>query len=436
MVRPWLVLLSGLALSAGAAAGPPESAGSGAPDPVERALGGLSSPFARERREAAADLAALLPGARGAVLHAWREGPEARRAALAPLLAREGSPEALALLVEGWLRGGEALGARAREALVSVPEAARAALERARTAPAASPPPTRTLDDLDRLLVRDEVERRFLDRRSRTGGTGYYRGQFASLAPRREMALEVCFHVLTDRALPLPGAPAVGGYRFLRPVNDVLDAWDVRELALSAVADLARPGDAALTERLAGYHAYLLTLPSDEEAGFGKGDPERVALLDGVLATLYRLDPYAWREALQERIAALWGQPRRFGGLVFEMQSAAALAARAGLYGDAIAKYEHLLAMRGNLSQATDCYNLACAYASWSLEEPDAARAARHRNRALDYLERAVDEQWSDLAWMEEDGDLDPLRASPRYRRIVERVKALLRPEPDAPAPR
>lgn len=410
-------------------------------DDLAGALARLESPFARERREAAQMLAALLPGSRQAVLSAWRAGSEMRRCAMTGILAADGSPESLRLLVEAWLSGGEALGVRARQALLRDPVAARRALAAARAQSAAGTPAagSRTLDDLDRLLVRDEVENLFLNRRSRSGGTGYYRGQFAVLLPHREVALEVCFHVLTDRALPLPGTPAAGGYRFLRPVNEVVDIWDVREMALSAVADLAQPTDADLVRRLEGYYTYLLRLKSDEEAGFLLGDPERNMFLDGVLATLFRLDPFTWRRRLEQRIRELWGGGRGFTRSVVEMQMAAALTARAGLYGEAAEKYRALLALRSNQTRATDCYNLACAYASWSLE-PGSQNPAVLRERALDYLEEAVDESWSDLAWMEEDGDLEPLRSSPRYARLVARVRAALEPEPEekpgAPAPR
>lgn len=439
LLLAWLPLLAGaLGLPPSAGAEPP---GAAAPEhDLAAALARLESPFARERREAAQSLIAMLPGSRQGVLGAWASGSEVRRCAMTGVLAADGSPESLGLLVEAWRTGGESLAVRARQALLRDPAATRQALVAARASgPAAPTAGARTLEDLERLLVRDEVEKLFLNRRSRSGGTGYYRGQFAVLLPHREVALDVCFHVLTDRDLPLPGAPAAGGYRFLRPVNEVVDLWDVREMALSAVADLAQSTDADLLQRLEGYYSYLLRLKSDEEAGFLLGDPERNMFLDGVLATLFRLDPFTWRRRLEQRVRELWGGGRGFTRSVLEMQMAAALTARAGLYGEAAEKYRALLALRSNQTRATDCYNLACAYASWSLE-PGSQNAAVLRERALDYLEEAVDESWSDLAWMEEDGDLEPLRTSPRYARLIARVKAALNPEPaeqpGAPAPR
>ncbi|HTP49428.1 MAG TPA: tetratricopeptide repeat protein [Anaeromyxobacteraceae bacterium] len=58
-------------------------------------------------------------------------------------------------------------------------------------------------------------------------------------------------------------------------------------------------------------------------------------------------------------------------------------------------------------------YNVACGYAH-----------AGEYDRSLDILDRAVATGRGFRTWMERDGDLDPLRGYPRFREILDRVKA------------
>jgi hypothetical protein len=212
------------------------------------ALEGLTSPLQRERQAAARDLIELLPGARARVLEAWKTGDEGVRATLTEVLAADGSNELLALALEAWRTGGDALAARARSALLVNPEATRRALDALAEPPAGAAPERRSLAAIRALLDRGEVERLFLARKSRSGGTGSYPGQYAELKPYRAVALEVCFHIVTDRAMRLPGTSAVGGYRFVRPPTQVLDVWEVRSMALNAILDLATADDVGLVE--------------------------------------------------------------------------------------------------------------------------------------------------------------------------------------------
>jgi hypothetical protein len=405
-------------------------------------LEALESPFFRERQQAAARLRALLPGSREAVLAAYRRGGEDVKAALASVLGGDATPESIALLLEAWVRGGDSLANAARDALLEDPAAARTgiAVERGRSALIDAAPGARKLDAIEHLLARDEVERLFLSRKSRSGGTGSYRGQYDVLRPHRELALEVCFHILADRALRMPGASAVGGYRFLRPVAQVIDVWEVRSMALNALLDLATSADRELIARLEGYHHELEQREyGEEDGGWPAEDPEREAFLDDLLATLYRLQPQRHALALRRRFTELssgMSRPRRD---LLEQRAAAALALKAGWYRDAIEIYGRLIEI--STSRAHDHYNMACAYASWSLE-PDGEDPDDLKAMALSHLEASVASRWSDVGWMEQDKDLDPIRDTERYRRLKATIEARLAGAPDplppgsAPQPR
>ncbi len=61
-------------------------------------------------------------------------------------------------------------------------------------------------------------------------------------------------------------------------------------------------------------------------------------------------------------------------------------------------------------------YNVACNYATMGEDEA-----------ALGYLEQAVDNGMVSMAWVSNDTDLDSLRSSPRFDRLLERIEALER---------
>ncbi len=56
-------------------------------------------------------------------------------------------------------------------------------------------------------------------------------------------------------------------------------------------------------------------------------------------------------------------------------------------------------------------YNVACFYAMKG--DPD---------RSLELLERAVENGWGDLAWLQTDSDLDSLRDDDRFKAILKRI--------------
>lgn len=431
-MRRWLLPTLLALLSGPVAAAPP--AGPEPEAPTRAAVAWLRSPFLREREEAARLLIGLLPGSRAAILEAWRAGDEGVRTSLCPVLEAEGSAECVGLLLDAWCRGGDALAAGARQALIQDPVATRKGLAayRAEHPTGAGGAVRRPLEAVDGLLARDHVERLFLERKSRSGGTGVYRGQYEALRPWRATALEMAFGVLTDRALRLPGTSAVGGYRFLNPVSDVFDVWEIRSMALYALADLLDAGDTEWIARLDAYLADLREMPRGDGTGSG-GRPERDAFYDDLLVTLYRLHPARYREELERELEYL----EQFRGYAPLAHQAIAMQLRIGRYADAVSGYQDLLF--SSVSRASDYYNLACAYAQWSLQ-PGPRDPAHLRRQALLCLENAVGEQWTDVSWMEQDRDLDPIRDSAEYRTLVQRIRETLasdRPAPRAPvAPR
>ena len=102
----------------------------------------------------------------------------------------------------------------------------------------------------------------------------------------------------------------------------------------------------------------------------------------------------------------------------------AGLAIRAGWYEQAIRYYKEVLSQT-TLSRSTSYYNIACAYASWS-REVEGAERRRKQDEALRNLETSVALGWTDLGWMEQDGDLDPIRKTARYRALVASIEEKL----------
>jgi hypothetical protein len=395
------------------------------------ALDGLTSPFLRERREAARALAALLPDSRAAMLEAWRTGDEPLRVELADVLATDGGVDAMVLLIDAWQHGPAGLFVEVQKALLKNPDATRAGLAAVRARVADPAKVARQLNAIAELLLRDAIEKLFLSRKSKSGGTGVYKGQYDVLLPNRERALEICYHIMRDRAMYQPGTPALGTYRYLTPKRQVLEAWEIREMALSAIADLARPTDRELILKLDKYMRELAEKPDSDAWTDVIGDPEKDALYNDLLVTLYRLRPTIYKDAFEERLRE---RVREFNQrpLISTQHEIISMRLRAGRYEEAIKGYLEILG--DSPSKASDHYNMACAYALWSLE-PGRMDPASLKRLALNQLSLAVDAQWTDVGWMEQDRDLDPIRNTLEYRGIVERAKRTVAGDVGLPAP-
>jgi hypothetical protein len=299
------------------------------------------------------------------------------------------------------------------------------------------PPAVRDLGD---LLVRARVERGFLARKSASGGTGSYPGQFDVLRPDRKRAVEICVDILLDRAAKLPGIHPFGSYQFLVTPTFLIERSELQSMASHAIAELATPDDADVLDTLEGQYVELWRVINPSGAGRPRGiagrfnRPFEAALSDAILAILARLRPLgavpaeiatggdtaSFPTTWAEYAAALIEQLAQ--GYNDTVDDAAALALQLQQFSKAVKLYGSLL--RGGRGGSLAAYNLACAYARWSRESRGASEAAQRREAALDAIELAHDKGYPDWTWMLEDRDLDPIRDTDRFRALVARMKA------------
>jgi hypothetical protein len=389
--------------------------------PEARALEDLASPFLVERREARDRLVAMGAAARPAVLAALPGAPPAVRDVLVEVLGEDRSPEAIRALLDLLPTVDPAGATVVRRALLVSPVASSRALEERL---AGDRPAPRRLLDLRDLLRRARVEAAFLSRKSKSGGTGYYRGQFDVLLPDREASLPVLLAVLEDRALKVPGEHPVGGYAFVVATPFGVERTDLRTMAANALSELLREGDEEAVAHLARLYRDYYDELSGSMGLLPQDRPPEAGLVGSILPTLHRLDPRRW-SLEKERLLDLY---QGFGDLG-SLDERAMLHLRVGEYEKAIGLYR-LVAARG--ASAYAYYNVACAYSIWSLEAPE--RATTLRAQALRHLELAIDTGYLDWPWMEQDRDLDSIRDTARYRELLARLQAEFLP-PDVREP-
>ena len=465
MLVPMLVCIAAGAAFAGPA---PEGGGAETEAPSARALRLLASPLQAERREAVASLVELLPEVRGQIIDLLPRASWATQMQLIEVLSRDGSPEAERALLDHLMRTDETQAVRIRMNLARDEAASARLLQRFRedpraflaigstdtkdTAPGAQG--LRRLMDLLSLLQRAEIEEKFLSRKSKSGSTGYYRGQYDLLKDPalgetfRLQSLDVVTGIALNEAVVVPGVYRSGAYRFLRP--HYLDEVELVGMALNAVAELCTPDDLHIIRRL---HRHLLALDTKRmllynrlddvlmEAGWGKAfDDAHQAWEDAlgeyadVLSSLAIIVPDLFDRTVSRFIREIRSyevpkQPRAPLGMI------AALLIRVGRYPEAIDAYETYLA-RGYGSAVLSHYNLACAWASYSQAEGASALEVQDRKqRALRELSLSVEAGWSDVGWMNEDRDLDAIRDTQTYRDLVTFIEEKFKMPEEEPLP-
>lgn len=428
-----LVLLAGLLVPPLGAARAEESQVAPPTQATVRALEGLASPLERTRRAAVRNLIADLPGSRAAVLAALSGAKPAVQLLLIEVLAADASLPAIRALLERMEAGDEALAVRIRLLLAQGAQTAGRVLEAWTQDPTlgqgADGEQSERARLLERLLRRAEAERLFVTRKSKTGGTGSYRGQYEVLRPYRKEALEVCAGILTDRAVPIPGVYTAGTYTFLRPPPIHVRTNELIGMAAHAFSELARSTD----------FRQLLTLSSHLQALWNEFEGlspfyEHVRYADvlsqyaDLLVALYLVTPDKFGPRLDLFLEQLQYDSSWQRALGTSYHPIVLL--RIGRHEKAVWELELLLRRDEVTSSASAHYNLACAYAQWGNELEGGARAARLHS-ALDHLEQAVEHQWLDIGWMDQDRDLEPIRDTDRYRELAKRVHAELAPEGD-----
>lgn len=416
-----------------AAAGGPARADDAAPAPtapvdVPALLARLDAPFLADRQGAVETLIARGAAARPAVIAAFRDPAARRRAELAQVLAADGSPEALDALLDVLPTAHDVATERSvQRSLIAHAERVTDAVLAYRDDHGQVPPSVATLAG---LLVRARIEARFLSRKSASGSTGSYPGQFEVLRPDRRRAVEICRDILRDRPPKVPGVFPVGTYAFLRPPPFLAEPLELRSMAVHALAELTVEEDGDVLDDLEDTYVELfLRGRLHQRQGMRRDEESRLG--DGVLAVLVRRRPAGpvRREVLElglrPRFAPTWKEHAL--ALIDAMRSdsdtdedAAQLALQIARFDLAVDIYRRLLRISsGGIAH----YNLACAYARWSREPRPNDDPKALRERAMDEMEAAHEAGYLDWVWMSEDRDLDPIRELPRFAALVERMK-------------
>lgn len=132
-------------------------------------------------------------------------------------------------------------------------------------------------------------------------------------------------------------------------------------------------------------------------------------MLEGALEKLGRLDESL--EAGRRAMLAIERHLQREPGDGRALHLGAVTAAKLGDAARARALSERALAARPD--EFATAYNLACAFTILG-----------DRERALELLDRATQRGRGNLAWIEQDPDLDSLRGDPQFEAIVDRLRA------------
>jgi len=429
---------------------------------ADLALRRLASPALGERRAGVRMLVGLLPEVRRRVIDALPTASWTVQVHLIEVLARDGSEAAVQALLEHLIRAESTQAMIIRDHLARDPKASAALLATWRRDPPGflrragtdGDAPAR-LAALIHLCRRAEIEAIFLSRKSKTGSTGYYDGQYDLLqgvgreADFRSQALEIATGIALDEAVPTEGLFRTGVYRFVRPHH--VDEWELKSMALHAAAELCTQEDKEVIARLEVRLVELMGERADlfdrmQEAYTGrwsdKGFQDALTAWDDALAEyldqlacLYQIEPLRYRLFVERFLSELDGYGAPFAPLDPEGYIAGLLI-RVGWYDRAIQAFQRSM-RRG--SPAISYYNMACAAASASKKVGlSASRRDRYLNTGLVYLSMAVEGGWSDIEWMNEDRDLEPLRKrrGSGYALLIARIEEQLPPDESPPAPK
>ncbi len=254
--------------------------------------------------------------------------------------------------------------------------------------------------EIERLLIRHDIERAFFAVHRAGGGDGSYDGMFAVvgevIAREGPVALEVLFWILEDTAPPEEGVPPAKGsrYPFLEPFPLDQTQTSVRRRAAFCLGDV---GTAAIAPRLVEYYETF------EKEELNPYDTPRQDLAHACAAL-------GERGPLEEVIR----EYEEMGMDSSDRSRLAACYARLGNFEKAVEYYE--LANEGLWEEWLHYYNLACAQ----------ARLGRV-HEALVSLVKAIHAGYgwdpSNIRWMERDGDLEGVRKLEAYQTLLKELR-------------
>ncbi len=379
---------------------------------IAEALRDVDSTFFGIREAAVTRLKALGSSAKPEVREAFRSGPELRRAVLSRVLAARADVDDIRSMLDALTTARDPATASAlREALIEHAEETAVIVSAMR---AAVTTPSRALLELDDLLARARMEALFLSRKSKSGGTGSYPGQYDVLRIDRKRAIELCLAILANEDLHRPGVFPVGSFRFLRLPDVRVSEEEVRQMAANAISELCEPGDTGYIERLKRLHdQFERQIPFRGGRRFRLPPVAQLIALeldDVVLPTLVSLGALPESE-IDQRVSYHDGEG--------DYDNAAHLRLRMKQYREAVALFMEQI-KGGRL--VISFYNLACAYSRWAADTEPPLRDQLIA-RACDAIENSVRNGYADWPWMEEDRDLTSIRGDRRYRAIVAKMK-------------
>ncbi|MHC4940477.1 MAG: hypothetical protein ACYTHK_16180 [Planctomycetota bacterium] len=375
----------------------------------QRVRTGLVAPDRASREDAAriarewakndpAGVAALLPDldlrGRAALLRALAGAGTERCARFALRYAGDKEEAVFRAIVAGLAEGG------AKAILAGVPEGVRLGEPRRRA--------------LAELRMRWQVEARFAALKSRSGRTGHYAGQYESLQPMREGAIEVMWHIVRNRSWPLPGDAGSEPYVPLHPKMLDYEPDEARVLAAYSFGELVRKDETLWQHRLLRLFDRYWNLDRDEYP------VERLELAPALAFSLHDL---GLTGPARTYIARLRIEARRW---TIEGMSAMWDLGYAYMRIDKPEEgekwYAKVIQLQDDFGRGVACYNLACHFAVRAAKEP--RRAKYFREQSLRWLREAIEvHNFIDWVWMEEDGDLNAIREQPEYKRLRNLLK-------------
>ena len=395
-----------LALSSAVAAGTPPAESTNAQQ--THILAGLKAEdrSRREQAEAAARrLARSQPAAvdalwehldvrgRGALVRALAGSGAREAATLAMARVSDPEPEIFTALLTGLVEGGDS----------------------ALFTPLPEDVPARRRAHVEALRLRWNVEKELARLKSPSGPTGHYVGQFDHVKQLGTGTHPILLHILTNRSLPFPGEAGAGFYEPVYPGMIRFERDELRLIAANSFGQVTGAEDVDTITKLREIWSTYYDLKED------KYPVERESLAP---ALAYGLHDLGVEEPVREWIEDL--EKRRISRSRFRQRTAlwelGYALIRIGEHEKGARCYEDLLAdSRRSFNRHVAAYNLACNFSLRSMQEPQ--RRREHRARALRFLRMAIEFKFVDWPWMEQDRDLDAIRDSGVYKRVLARLK-------------